>query len=88
MTREELVSRLFDQLEDETEDVYEYHKLCEVAKTHGMHSLARGLKMIAKDEYSHAEYLAKVLGEEADQPKDAAEIWHKWHKMLADVKSK
>ena len=88
MTREELIAKLFDQFEDETGDVYEYLMLSEEAHKHKMPHLAKGLRTIANEEYTHAEYLAGILGNETDQPKDAAEIWHKWHRMLADVKSK
>ena len=88
MTREEFIEELFDQLEDESEDVLKYHMLCGEAKKHGMHHLAKGLKSIADDEYTHAKYIAEFLGEEAEQPIDAPIKWHKWHQMMAEVKSK
>lgn len=88
MTREELVKQLFGRLEDETEDVYKYMELCKEAKMIGMHDVAKGLKAIGDEEYTHAKYLAGVLGEELEQPPESAHIWHKWHKMLADVRNK
>ena len=88
MTKAELTMKLFDQFQEETESVYEYEMLGEEAMKHNMPHVAKGLKEIAKEEYTHAKFLAKVLGEEADQPPHAANIWHKWHTMLADLKNK
>ena len=88
MTKAELTMKLFDQFQEETEGVYEYEMLGEEAMKHNMPHVAKGLKEIAKEEYTHAKFLAKVLGEEADQPPHAANIWHKWHTMLADLKNK
>jgi rubrerythrin len=88
MMREEFIKHIFSQMEEEIEDVYEYHTLCEEAKKLGMHDFAMGLKEIADEEYTHARYLATVMGEEYNQPPEAAVIWHKWHKMLADMKNK
>ena len=88
MTKAELTMKLFDQFQEETESVYEYEMLGEEAMKHNMPHVAKGLKEIAKEEDTHAKFLAKVLGEEADQPPHAANIWHKWHTMLADLKNK
>lgn len=87
MTKAELTMKLFDQFQEETEDVYEYEMLSKEAMKHNMPHLAKGLKEIAEEEYTHAKFLAKVLGDEADQPPHAATIWHKWHAMLADIKN-
>ena len=88
MTREAFIEELFKQLEEESEDVLKYHMLCAEAKKYNMHNLAAGLKAIANDEYTHAKYIAGVLGEEANQPTDAPDKWHKWHQMMAEVKNK
>ena len=58
---EKLIEELQEQLEEEHEDIAEYHRLAKCAEDHGENDLAIALTLIAKDEKTHADYLEKYL---------------------------
>lgn len=56
-----LNQKLCEHLEEELEDILEYHRFSEEAKDAGYEELGTWLYEIAKDEYSHAKYLHEHL---------------------------
>lgn len=63
MTSEELLKHLSDHLEDEISDSKGYLKMAKKADEIGKKEMAHYLLEIAKDEYTHARYIKKVMHE-------------------------
>jgi ferritin len=53
--------KAFEHLEEEIEDACEYLKEADEAEADGRAYLARGMKDIAMEEYSHAHFLREYL---------------------------
>ena len=56
-----LHQKLCEHVEEELEEILEYHRLSEQARDAGEDELAELLYEIAKDEYSHAKYIYEHL---------------------------
>lgn len=59
--RDELIAELMKHLKEEYEDVLSYEKLKEEAKETDDKQLAMFIRMIGRDERSHAAYLTEYL---------------------------
>ncbi len=56
-----LNQKLYEHLEEELDDIMEYHRFSEEALAAGYDELGTWLYEIAKDEYSHAKYIHEHL---------------------------
>lgn len=76
------IDHAFDELKDEIEGACEYLNQADDAEAQGHHYLAMGLHHIAKDEYTHANFLrdyliSKKKYHESERHKAIEERWHK-----------
>ena len=83
MDKAAIIKKLHEELHEELEGVKEYHEMA--AHAMGMHevSLAKHLRAIAKDEFTHADYIHRVLMENGVALTDAEkQMWdHVWGMM-------
>lgn len=63
MTHDELTKYLQEKFTAEVTDADEYMTMAETAEKVGKEDLARGLYMIAKDEFTHADFIADTMKE-------------------------
>jgi rubrerythrin len=76
MEDKSLTLRLREQFCEEIEDAHEYLDLAEEAERDGWHLTARGFKMIAHEEMSHANFLRERLLEWGEYPDGKDDKWH------------
>lgn len=63
MTHEEITKHLQENFSGEVHGADGYMKMAESAERMGKEDLARGLYMMAKDEYTHADFIADTMKE-------------------------
>lgn len=83
MDKAEIIKKLHEELHEELEGVKEYHEMA--AHAMGMHEpmLAKHLRAIAKDEWTHASYIHKVLMENNVALSDAEnQMWNQIWGMM------
>lgn len=64
MTHEEISKHLQEKFANEVKDADGYMNMAEAAERMGKEDLARGLYMMVKDEFSHADFIADVMKEQ------------------------
>lgn len=81
----EFYDKAFEHLKEEIEDACEYLKEADATEADGKPYLARGMRDIAMDEYTHANFLRNYLMSKHAYHEHAMyeEIEHHWHKLLA-----
>lgn len=80
---DDFYSKAYEHLEDEIEDACEYLREAEAAEEEDKHYLAKGLRKIAYDEYTHASFLREYLmsKHEYRHHEKSAKIEEHWHKL-------
>lgn len=63
MTHEEIVKHLQEKFTAEIKDADAYMNMAETAEKMGKEDMARGLYMMAKDEFTHADFIADTMKE-------------------------
>ena len=83
MDRAEIIKKLHEELHEELEGVKEYHEMAASAMVMNDVMLAKHLRAIAKDEFTHAHYIHRVLMENGVALTDAEQkMWdHVWGMM-------
>lgn len=81
------MKELFEHLEEEIEDACEYLKEAEKTEAEGKPYLAEGMRRIALDEYSHANFLrdyliTKKVYHEHEKHEHIEEHWHRLRQRL------
>ena len=61
MTKEEISKHLLTRFAAEMEDATNYHTMAETAEKMGKYDLVDGLIDMAKDEYTHAEFIKMTM---------------------------
>ena len=74
---------MFEHLEDEIDDACEYLRKAHEAEEEGRSYLAKGLKEMAMDEYSHAHFLREYLmkKEAYHNHEHYAAVEEHWHRL-------
>ena len=84
MTHEEITKHLQEKFAGEVRGADGYMNMAEAAERMGEESLAKGLYMMAKDEYSHADFIADTMKERGVAA--TQEDWEAFQKLTERVK--
>lgn len=83
MTKAEIVTEMKKELADEFKGCCHYADMAEAAEELGDDALALGLFLMAKDEYSHGDFMLKHVGDVPPEVKEARDKAHHRIKQMS-----
>lgn len=82
MTKAEIIAEMKKELADEFKGCCHYADMAKAAEELGENELALGLYLMAKDEYSHGDFMMKYAGE---MPPEIKEMHSKAYHRVAHM---
>lgn len=83
MEKAEIIKKLHEEFKEELEGVKDYHEMAEYALGLRDNMLAKHLRKISRDEFTHASYIYEILEENGVTLSDTEKsLWNKMQGMM------